>query len=410
MVSQNYTAFNYPYLVRILFIFSISFLGMGFVACSDEMDETMPTEVLPALSISDIVTERSKEKASIRFYVSIDKTSSNNVSFEFRLVEGTAKSGVDFIDTTGSFIIPPNQLSASIEIFITGNDFRQPNLEFTIHLLNPKGCTFKRSVATCTIITENGTLYTTSQNGYQTPSTYQGKNPVWMEEFDGPSLNLNHWNQEIGNGSGGWGNNELQYYTSSKKNVFVSKGNLIIEARKDAIEGYTYSSARITTKAKKEFTFGRIDIRAKLPKGKGIWPALWMLGANISTVGWPSCGEIDIMELVGSAPNQVHGTLHWKGMDGHLYKGGNIVLPSGDFSQEFHVYSLIWEENKIQWLLDDKVFYTMQKSDFGTAHYPFNAPQFFILNVAVGGNWPGSPDESTVFPQRLFVDYIRVFQ
>jgi beta-glucanase (GH16 family) len=116
------------------------------------------------------------------------------------------------------------------------------------------------------------------------------------------------------------------------------------------------------------------------------------------------------MELIGSVPNQVHGTLHWRGNNGHLFKGGSTTLPVGDFSQEFHVYSLIWEENKIQWLLDDKVFYTMQKSDFGTANYPFNAPQFFILNVAVGGNWPGSPDESTVFPQRLFVDYIRVFQ
>lgn len=410
MIISYYNSLQQHINNRLLVMVTITILGMSFVTCSDKMDEIVPGVVIPEVSVNDITTERSKNQESIRFSVSLDKPGSNNISFDYKLVEGTAKFDVDFIPGTGSVTIPAQQLSTSIEVFIVGNELRQPNLEFTIQLMNPKGCTLKKSTATCIIVNENGIVFNTPQNGFSTPVTYAGKNQVWAEEFDGPNLNLNHWNQEIGNGSGGWGNNELQYYTNNKKNTFISNGNLIIEARKDAIDGFKYSSGRMTTRSKKEFTFGRIDIRAKLPKGKGIWPALWMLGANIGSVGWPSCGEIDIMELIGSVPNQVHGTLHWRGNNGHLFKGGSTTLPAGDFSQEFHVYSLIWEENKIQWLLDDKVFYTMQKSDFGTANYPFNAPQFFILNVAVGGNWPGSPDESTVFPQRLFVDYIRVFQ
>jgi beta-glucanase (GH16 family) len=385
-------------------------MGVTVISCSEETEDTTPTFVVPNLSVNDITTERSKTQESIRFYVSVDKLSDENISFDYSLLEGTAKFDVDFIQSSGTVIIPPQQFSTSIEVFILGNVLRQPNIDFTIQLSNAKGCTIKKSIATCTIITENGEELSTPNVGYSTPNAYQGKTLVWGEEFTDKKLNLSHWNQEIGNGSGGWGNNELQYYTNSTKNTFISNGNLIIEARKEAIGGFNYSSGRMTTQSKKEFTFGRIDIRAKLPKGKGIWPALWMLGANINTVGWPACGEIDIMELIGSEPNKIHGTLHYRGPNGHLFKGSGVSLPNGDFSQEFHVFSLVWEEDKIQWLLDDKVFYTMQKSEFGNANYPFNAPQFFIFNVAVGGNWPGQPDASTIFPQALFIDYVRVFQ
>jgi beta-glucanase (GH16 family) len=408
-MTSSKNIFLNKWLSSLFFVLTIGILGLN-ISCSDTTEDVIPIIVLPQLSVNDVTTEQSKNQESIRFYVALDKTTSSNVSFDYKLVEGTAKFNTDFIENEGSLMIPANQTSTSIEVFIKGGELRQPNIEFTIQILNAKGCVLKKPTATCTIITENGSRFLTAQNGYSTPTSYSGKTLVWMEEFDVSNLNLSHWNQEIGNGSGGWGNNELQYYTNNKKNTFISDGNLIIEARKDAIDGFNYSSGRMTTKSKKEFTFGRIDIRAKLPKGKGIWPALWMLGANINSAGWPSCGEIDIMELIGSEPNKVHGTLHWRGINGHSFKGGSSTLPIGDFSQEFHVFSLIWEKDKIQWLLDDKVFYTMQKSDFGTANYPFNAPQFFILNLAVGGNWPGQPDASTVFPQRLIVDYIRVFQ
>jgi beta-glucanase (GH16 family) len=145
--------------------------------------------------------------------------------------------------------------------------------------------------------------------------------------------------------------------------------------------------------------------------GKGIWPALWMLGANINTVSWPACGEIDIMELIGTFPGRTYGTMHWKNTSGtNSNKGSEFNLASGNFSDKFHVFSIIWEQDMIKWLVDDQLFLTTTRSDVGAANYPFNAPEFLLFNVAVGGNWPGPPDANTQFPQRMFVDYVRVFQ
>jgi beta-glucanase (GH16 family) len=278
-------------------------------------------------------------------------------------------------------------------------------------LSNPKFCTINTLSAKGIIATEDGTFLTTDNKGYINPLTYSGYTLVWSDEFSGNSLDLSFWNQETGTGGGGWGNNELETYTNSLNNTFVSNGNLIIEARNEKINTSNYTSGRMTTQNKKSFKFGRIDIRAKLPVGKGIWPALWMLGTNIPSAGWPACGEIDIMELIGKTPSTVYGTLHWSNTDGsHNSKGANYALSTGDFSQQFHVYSIIWKQNNIQWYIDDQKYLEVSTADFGTANYPFNADQFFIFNVAVGGNWPGSPDPSTEFPQRMFVDYVRVFQ
>jgi len=278
-------------------------------------------------------------------------------------------------------------------------------------LSNPKFCTIAASTAKGTILTEDGTYLPTDNTGYTTPLTYPGYTLAWNDEFSGTTLDLTAWNQEIGNGSGGWGNHELEYYTNSLKNTFLSNGNLIIEARNEALVGYNYSSGRMTTQNKKNFKFGRIDIRAKLPVGKGIWPALWMLGANITSVSWPACGEIDIMELIGTYPGRVFGTMHWKNAAGtHASKGEPFNLPSGDFSQQFHVYSIVWAQDIIKWYVDDQLGLTVTLADAGAANYPFNADQFFLFNVAVGGDWPGSPDATTPFPQRMFVDYVRVFQ
>ena len=221
---------------------------------------------------------------------------------------------------------------------------------------------------------------------------------------------MSTWNQEVGNGSGGWGNNELEFYTSSPGNTFISNGNLIIEARKETADRFNYTSGRMTTQLKKFFKFGRIDIRAKLPVGKGIWPALWMLGSNITSAGWPACGEIDIMELIGTYPSTVYGTLHWSASASHASKGANYLLTTGDYSKQFHVFSIVWQQNDIIWYVDDQKYLEVSAIDVGAANYPFNLNQFFIFNVAVGGSWPGSPDNTTTFPQRMFVDYVRVFQ
>jgi beta-glucanase (GH16 family) len=248
--------------------------------------------------------------------------------------------------------------------------------------------------------------------GYFTPESYEGMALIWADEFNGSVVNEDDWTFETG--GHGWGNNELQYYR--KENTEIYNGNLVITARKEAFSGSNYTSSRMITKGKREFKYGRIDIRAALPKGQGIWPALWMLGANIGEVGWPKCGEIDIMEMIGGTANgvvrekTVYGTLHWDNAGSHACtcdKPGH-TLSSGIYNDEFHVFSMMWNENSITWYVDDVQFNTISITPAELSE--FRDEYFFIFNLAVGGNWPGSPDNSTVFPQRLIVDYVRVFQ
>jgi beta-glucanase (GH16 family) len=367
----------------------------------------------PELSISDVSQVRNTSGTTMTFHLRLTKPTAKSASVDYSTAAGTATSLKDYEEASGTMTIAENVSEATIDIKIKGDplDTREPNLNFNINLTNPKNCTIKANSAIGTIITEDGANLSTDNAGYTTPLTYPGYTLVWSDEFSGASLNSNTWNQETGNGSGGWGNNELEFYTDSPKNTFLSNGNLIIEARMETTGNFRYTSGRMTTQGKKTFKFGRIDIRAKLPVSKGLWPALWMLGANITSVGWPLCGETDIMELVGTAPSTVVGTLHWGIAGGsHMSKGANYVLSSGDFSKEFHVFSIIWQQNSIQWLIDDQSYLTVNSDYVGSDVYPFNADQFFIFNVAVGGNWPGPPDYTTVFPQRMFVDYVRVFQ
>jgi hypothetical protein len=246
--------------------------------------------------------------------------------------------------------------------------------------------------------------------GYTTPLEYEGYTLTWHDEFNGMSLNTNDWVYETGDGCPnlcGWGNNELQYYRP--ENAWVADGTLTIEARNENYQNRNYTSTRIKTQNKQTFQYGRIDIRALLPKGQGIWPALWMLGSNIQTVGWPKCGEIDIMELVGGTgrDNQVHGTLHWDN-NGHTYDGRGYTLSNGIFADEYHVFTIKWDESAINWYVND-IHYLRIAIDTDQME-AFHNDFFFIFNVAVGGNWPGNPDETTVFNQQLKVDYVRVFQ
>lgn len=247
--------------------------------------------------------------------------------------------------------------------------------------------------------------------GYTTPLSYPGYNLVWQDEFNGTTLSAD-WVHESGTGSNGWGNNELQYYRA--ENTEVRDGYLIITAKNEIFGSQSYTSSRIKTQGQQSFQYGRIDIRAALPQGQGIWPALWMLGSSFSSVGWPACGEIDIMEMVGGTHQQpqgdayVHGTIHWEENGQRAQYGGYNKLNSGIYADEFHVFSIEWDSNSITWYRDDIAYHTadITPADMSEFHKPF----FFIFNVAVGGNWPGSPDNSTEFPQQLVVDYVRVFQ
>jgi beta-glucanase (GH16 family) len=235
---------------------------------------------------------------------------------------------------------------------------------------------------------------------------------VWQDAFDGVHVNEAKWNYETG--GHGWGNNELQYYTGRKENVYVEDGFLIIEARKEIYENRNYTSARLTTKNKGDWLYGKFEVRAKLPKGKGLWPAIWMLPTDWEYGGWAASGEIDIMELVGDNPSKIYGSLHFGGVaPSNTFTNGNYSLKNGsDFSQAFHRFAIEWDTTAISWFVDDSLYATQTAWYSSGAAYPapFDKRFHFLLNVAVGGNWPGSPDSATLFPQRMYVDYVRVYR
>jgi beta-glucanase (GH16 family) len=231
-----------------------------------------------------------------------------------------------------------------------------------------------------------------------------GLSLLWSDEFNvSGTPDPSKWNYDIGTGSGGWGNNELQYYTSRQENVFVSNGTLKIVANKESFGGSNYTSARLLTRDKFSFKYGKIEARAKLPAGVGTWPAIWMLGENIGTVGWPACGEIDIMEHKGSQLNKIYGTIHYPGFSGGNAVGGTTSITNA--TTEFHVYSVEWSENTIRFLVDGISFFTVANS----SSIPFNHNFFLLLNLAMGGNFGGAVDP--LFSQaQMEIDYIRVYQ
>ena len=237
---------------------------------------------------------------------------------------------------------------------------------------------------------------------------------IWADEFtqaNGTSPDSTKWAFDIGTGSGGWGNSEWEYYTSRTNNVRIENNQLVIEAKQESYMGSSYTSGRLKTQGKASWAYGRMEARMKLPRGQGIWPAFWMLGTNITSVPWPSCGEIDILENIGREPTTVHGTIHGPGYSGGNAIGGPYSLPGNPaFADDFHVYAVEWSTNMIKWFVDGTQYFTVTPASLpnGSA-WVFTAPQFIILNLAVGGNWPGYPDGTTVFPQRLIVDHVRVY-
>lgn len=228
---------------------------------------------------------------------------------------------------------------------------------------------------------------------------------VWHDEFDGTALDPASWTYDIG--GHGWGNNEAQAYTDRPENVRLENGLLIIEARKEEFVRRDYTSGRIKTQGRLAWTYGRFEARMQLPYGNGIWPAFWMLGEDIETNPWPACGEIDIMEHIGREPTRIYGTVHGPGYSGSGGVGHSTTVT--DVSTTFHVYAVEWEPQEIRWYVDD-VEYFKVTPDMLPGTWVYDHPFFILLNLAVGGYWPGYPDESTVFPQFLKVDYVRVYQ
>ena len=239
-----------------------------------------------------------------------------------------------------------------------------------------------------------------STNPGQTITPPPGYKLVWDDEFNSSTLDTSKWNYEV-NGDGG-GNNELQYYTSYPENCFIKDSCLVIQALKKNYLGKDYTSARLNSNNKGDWKYGRFEVRAKLPYGQGLWPAIWMLPTDWVYGGWPASGEIDIMEELGQQANKVYGTVHYG--TPHQQQGGNYTLQNGYFLSDFHVFACEWDSSTISFFVDNTKYFTANITK------PFDQRFHFVLNVAVGGNWPGNPDYTTSFPQQMVIDYVRVFQ
>jgi beta-glucanase (GH16 family) len=377
------------------------------LSCSKKTTNNQPASSNLSISIKPVTLNRADASTTtFPFTVILNKVSSSDIKVDYKTVDSTANSNY-YTAKSGTLTIPAGQQTGEIDIAVKGDSMRETDKIFYVQLSNVVNATIVGGGKALGTILCDGTYLPVSDSGYTAPTSYAGLSLTWSDEFNGPTLNTNVWNYETG--GGGWGNNELENYTNTTKNAYITHGGyLVIEARQES-DG-TYTSARLQTMGKKEFTYGRMDIRAKLPKTKGLWPAIWMLGSDISSTPWPACGELDIMELLGNEPNKVYGTMHWgQAGQGSTHIGDSYVLSNSDFSDKFHVFSIVWDSVKIEWYIDNVKYFTGNKTDV-TGNYPFDKSFFFLLNVAIGGNWPGAPDASTVFPQRMIVDYVRVYQ
>ena len=377
----------------------------GLFAC----DKSEPVVTLPSISFPINVSHfENEENAIFEFPLVLDVSTSRDVSVTYEVKPITAVAGEDFVTTAGTVTFPAGTASATIEVEIIVDDFKEEDEQFRVVLTGSSNGIIagglQEAIGT---IRNDDTVIQVSSEGYDAADNYPGMALTWSDEFEGDQINPQHWTYDLG--ASGWGNQELQNYTSSSENSYVADGNLMIVAKEN---GSQYTSARLKSIDLQEFQHGRIDVRAVLPFGQGIWPAIWMLGANFPSTGWPACGEIDIMELIGSSPGNVHGTVHFgNSYAQHEYTGGSRYLSGGQtFAEEFHVFSIDWNESGITWLVDDQPFFSVDNNVSGNQNYPFDNPFFFILNVAVGGQWPGYPNATTTFPQYMAVDYVRVYQ
>jgi beta-glucanase (GH16 family) len=369
--------------------------------------------VVPAISINSVTQVRDTNTTSTyTFAVSLSQQTTDTVTIQYQTADSSAFAGKDYTASSGSLVFLPGSSVQAVRISVTPSDLRSANTIFLVKLSNPANGTLATTEGDG-IIQNQGNNLGSDTTGYQTPTSYVGYKLSWNDEFTESAINTNYWQYDLGNG--GWGNNELECYTDS--NASIANGYLVIQAKQQTViyDGVTsnYTSTRMNTGGGKfSFQYGRVDIRAKLPVEPGMWPALWFLGNNFGTVGWPACGETDLMELVGSNPYQVTGSIHWEeagNQEGTL--NNSYILPSGaDYSQKFHVFSLVWTPTQISMYVDDMPYMTESSTSISSGTWPFNQPQFLIMNVAVGGDWPGPPTTATVFPESMYVDYVRVFQ
>ncbi|MEM6343020.1 MAG: family 16 glycosylhydrolase [Bacteroidota bacterium] len=375
--------------------------------CFACQEPTMPRLNFPGSTY----VEGNEPITEVRIEFTLSEATTVPVTINYSTDDGSAEAGLDYVPIEGgTLVIPPGETMGEFVMQIIGDDYREAVESVQIEINSVENAEVLFSVGVINI-TDDDYKLDIPDEGYTTPKSYSGYNLIWADEFEGNSLDLNNWSYIVGDGCPnlcGFGNNELQVYTNERDNLFLTDDCMVIEAQK-VLGGYR--SARIRSLGKQAFQYGRIDIRAMMPVGQGIWPALWMMGNDSETKGWPACGEIDIMEYLGHEENITHGTVHYgEDWTEHRFKGTSYTLPTGTFHEQFHVFSIIWEENLIEWYVDDVQFFRVTPADLGGETWRFDHPFYFLINMAIGGDWPGSPDVTTKFPQRMIVDYIRVFQ
>ena len=371
-------------------------------SCSKPAEQ--PVATLPVVAVTNLSQFNSEADVTFPMKVSLDKTTTSVVTVNYATMDIDAVAGTDYVAQTGTLSFPANTTEQIVNIKVLGNKYKQDDKTFALKLSNPANATLSSSAQGIGTIRSTSTLLpgvTSDSTGFMSLSSYPGYKLVWQDEFSGTKIDTSVWGYDIG--GNGWGNHELEFYTNSPKNSYLSNGSLVIEARND--NGYT--SARMLTKGRKDFTYGRVDIRAKIPTASGMWPALWMLGSNIDTKPWPACGETDIMEVVGRDSKKLYSTLHFADASGNHQQNGGTVYNIEDLANKYHVYSMNWTTSNIEFYLDGNLYFSANIT--GVNNQAFNNPSFFIFNVAVGGDFPGS-NITPNFPQRMYVDYVRVFQ
>ena len=395
----------------ILIVFGFSLTASRCCKKDNTCDEPTLSEI--SLTATDkIYTEGDADVTKVTLTVTLNTESPEypvEIDYYIKHVS-TDDEDVTMILSTApkTVVLEEGETTKTFDIEITGDTDYETDEEFTVSLTNPINTILRASAKSVDIKILNDDECIVDC-GYITPEIYAGYDLVWSDEFNGESIDATQWNWEV-NGDGG-GNNEEQYYIDSEENSYIENGNLVLVAKREDYQGKKYTSARLTTQGKYSVQYGRIDIRAIVPDGRGIWPALWMLGDNIGTDGWPNCGEIDIMELVGYEPNKVHATAHWGNSTVDKGISGAAKDDENGFSSKYHVYSLEWDGNGLKFMVDDEeIHYVPQSATSGYVN-PFNQKFFFIFNIAVGGDWGGSQGiDDAAFPQKMTVDYIRVFQ
>lgn len=393
--------------MQYLFKYIYSFLSIIFIFGCSSSEEVKKN--IPDIIITDFERiEGDDGILQIEYAVKLDEVYSDDIILTYHSDDASAFQEADYKKVDGQLIIPAGKTEALLTLEIVSDKIKEGNEFFRILFDSDMEVEFGSKTANIKIKNDDSILPYESAD-YTTPDEYTDWKLAWADEFNGTEINKDWWTHEIGNGDNGWGNNEMEYYTDAPENSRIEDGSLVIEARGDSWNGIKYTSARMVTKGNKTFGFSRTDIRAKLPYGQGIWPALWMLGNSIDQKGWPACGEIDIMELIGNHPSTSHATVHF-GDDNYIYIGDRYILTTETFNDRFHVFSVVRELNQMWFYVDDILMFSFSSKETQGQAYPFNEQFFYIFNVAIGGNWPGAPDATTVFPQRMEVDYIRVFE